>query len=29
MGNLEVLEERGRVRREDRGGRIVFARELG
>jgi len=29
MGNLEVLEEQGRVRREERGGRIVFAVELG
>jgi len=28
MGNLEVLEERGRVRREERKGRIVFLREL-
>ena len=29
MGNLEVLEERGCVRREERSGRIVFLRELG
>ena len=29
MGNLEVLEETGRVRREDRSGRIVFLRQLG
>ena len=29
MGNLEVLEDRGRVRREERAGRIVFAREVG
>ena len=28
MGNLEVLEERGCVRREERSGRIVFLREL-
>jgi glyoxylase-like metal-dependent hydrolase (beta-lactamase superfamily II) len=29
MGNLEVLEERGKVRREERGDRIVFVREVG
>ncbi len=29
MGNLEVLEERRRVRREERSGRIVFLREVG
>lgn len=29
MGNLEVLEEQGRVGREDGGGRIVFRREVG
>jgi glyoxylase-like metal-dependent hydrolase (beta-lactamase superfamily II) len=29
MGNLEVLEQRGRVRRDDRAGRIVFTREVG
>jgi glyoxylase-like metal-dependent hydrolase (beta-lactamase superfamily II) len=29
MGNLEVLEEQGRVRREEVAGRIVFGREVG
>ena len=29
MGNLEVLEDGGRVRREERSGRIVFLREVG
>ena len=28
MGNLEVLEDRGRVRREERKGRIVFLRQV-
>ena len=28
MGNLEVLEERRLARREERGNRIVFTREL-
>jgi glyoxylase-like metal-dependent hydrolase (beta-lactamase superfamily II) len=28
MGNLEVLEERGRVRREEHAARIVFARDV-
>jgi hypothetical protein len=28
MGNLEVLEDSGRVRRESRSGRIVFARQV-
>jgi hypothetical protein len=29
MGNLEVLEEQRRVRREERSGRIVFLRQVG